>query len=188
MECIMAPQLSPNTTEYLRQQSDLSGTWHFTEETSGSYDAPMGFGVQQDGSIRHCGNALVHMDRLDKMVFDNELRAAAGWPPLHVFTEDEHEEVRRRTEKLEADAAMQHQRYLEVEQRRKRLGLIGKVLSLLLGNLFLVTGIAVGATTVVLMQGTLLQKLAIGFFAFWPGCIPGLFIGPGLSRALKLEE
>ena len=148
----------------------------------------MGFGVQPDGSIRHCGNAIAHMDRLDKMVFDNELRAAAGWPPLHVFTEDEHEEIRRRTEKLEADAAMQHQRYLEVEHRRERLGSIGKVLSLLLSNLFLVTGIAIGTAAAVLMQGTLLEMLTVGFIAFWPGCIPGLFMGPELSRALKLEE
>jgi hypothetical protein len=148
----------------------------------------MVFGVQSDGSIRHCGNAIVHMDRLDRMLFENELRAAAGWPHLHMFTGDEHEEIRRRAEKREMDAVRQHQRHLEVERRRERLGLIGKVLSLSLSNLFLVTGIAVGTTAAVLMQGTLLQKLAVGFFAFWPGCIPGLFMGPELSRALKLEE
>ena len=148
----------------------------------------MSFGVQPDGSIRHCGNAIVHMDRLDRMLFENELRAAAGWPPLHVFTGDEHEEIRRRDEKREMDAARQHQRHLEVERRRERLGAIGRVLSRSLSNLFLATGIAFGATAAVLMQGTLLQKLAVGFFVFWPGCIPGLFMGPELSRALKLEE
>lgn len=148
----------------------------------------MGFGVQPDGSIRHCGNAIVHMDRLDRMLFENELREAAGWPPLHEFTGNEHEEIRRRAEKREMDAARQHQRHLEVERRRERLGAISRVLSWSLSNLFLATGIAFGTTAAVMMQGTLLQKLAVGFFVFWPGCILGFFMGPALSRALKLEE
>jgi uncharacterized membrane protein YfcA len=38
------------------------------------------------------------------------------------------------------------------------------------------------------MEGSMLQKLAAGFFAFWPGCIPGVFLGPRILHALKLEE
>lgn len=148
----------------------------------------MGFGVQPDGSIRHCGNAIIHMDRLDRMLFENELRAAAGWPPLHVFTGYEHDEIRRRVKIREMVVASQHQRHLEVERRRERLGAFGRVLSRSLSNLFLATGIAFGTTAAVMMQGSLLQKLAVGFFVFWPGCILGFFMGPALSRALKLEE
>ena len=148
----------------------------------------MRFGVQPDGSIRHCGNAIVHLDRLDRMVFENELREAAGWPPLHVFTNHEHEEIRRRTARQEAVAARRHRRRLEVERRRKQLGATGRVLSQMLSSLYFVTGIAFGAMVAVLVEGTLLQKLAAGFCAFWPGCVPGLFMGARLLRALKLEE
>lgn len=39
------------------------------------------FGVQPDGSIRHCGNAIVDLDDLERLRMNSRLRMRAGFPP-----------------------------------------------------------------------------------------------------------
>ncbi|MFM8998306.1 MAG: hypothetical protein ACKOJD_09465, partial [Candidatus Limnocylindrus sp.] len=86
----------------------------------------MGFGVQKDGRVIHCGNLVAGMDSLDLRIFENELREHAGFPPLHKFTEDEQKLIRERAAERERVAAAWRQRLTEVDQRRKSLGAFGQ--------------------------------------------------------------
>jgi hypothetical protein len=148
----------------------------------------MGFGVQKDGRIIHCGNAVAGMGSLDRRIYDNELREKAGFPPLHDFTAEEQRLIRERAAERDKNAALSLQRSREVWQRRKRLGPAGEFATRALHKTHYVTGIGFGAMAALYMEGSMLQKLAAGFFAFWPGCIPGVFLGPRILHALKLEE
>jgi|GEM_PF-2764382 len=39
------------------------------------------FGVQPDGSIRHCGNLIADLDDLERLRMNNRIRVSAGFPP-----------------------------------------------------------------------------------------------------------
>ena len=148
----------------------------------------MGFGVQRDGRIIHCGTAVAGMERLDLQVFENKLLEQAGFPPLHEFTVEDQMLIQERATERNRVGALSLQRFQEVEQRRKRLGAFGEFATLALHKTHYVTGIGFGVMAALYMEGSILQKLAAAFFAFWPGCIPGLFLGPQILHALKLEE
>ena len=148
----------------------------------------MGFGVQKDGRIIHCGTLVAGMDRLELQIFENELRQRAGFPPLHEFTVEDQMLIQERATERNRVGALSLQRFQEVKQRRKRLGAFGEFVILALHKTHYVTGIGFGVMAALYMEGSMLQKLAAAFFAFWPGCIPGLFLGPQLLHALKLEE
>jgi hypothetical protein len=148
----------------------------------------MGFGVQKDGRIIHCGTLVAGMDRLELQIFENELRQRAGFPPLHEFTVEDQLLIRERAGERDRNAALSLQRSREVWQRRKRLGPAGEFATRALHITHYVTGIGFGAMAALYMEGSMLQKLAAAFFAFWPGCIPGVFLGPRILHALKLEE
>lgn len=55
----------------------------FTEEESLALRPKRsgGFGVQPDGQIRHCGNALMDMSELGIALWNDEMRIEAGFPP-----------------------------------------------------------------------------------------------------------
>lgn len=148
----------------------------------------MGFGVQKDGRVIHCGTCIAGMDSLDLRIFDNELREKAGFPPLHEFTPEELMLIQERAVERERLTAQSVQRSTEVEQRRKSLGAFGHFATLALRSTYILSGIGAATIAAIYFEGTILQKLAVAFFAFWPGCIPGLFLGPQLLHAFKLEE
>lgn len=128
------------------------------------------------------------MDSLDRRIYDNELREKAGFPPLHDFTPEELMLIQERAVERERLAAQSLQRSTEVDQRRKSLGAFGQLATQALRRTYLLTGIGASTIAILYYDGTIVQKLAVAFLAFWPGCIPGLFLGPQLLHALKLEE
>lgn len=148
----------------------------------------MGFGVQRDGRIIHCGTAVAGMDRLELQIFENELRQRAGFPPLHEFTVEDQMLIQERATERNRVEALSLQRSTEVDQRRKSLGAFGHFATRALRSTYLLTGVGAATIAANYFDGTIVQKLAAAFFAFWPGCIPGLFLGPQLLHALKLEE
>lgn len=160
----------------------------FTEEPSGSYHGAMGFGVQKDGRVIHCGNLVAGMDSLDLRIFENELREHAGFPPLHEFTAEELKLIQERAAERDRLAAQSLQRSTEVDQRRKSLGAFGQLATLALRSTYLLTGIGASTIAIIYFDGSMVQKIAAAFIAFWPGCIPGLFLGPQLLHVLKLED
>jgi hypothetical protein len=80
----------------------------------------MSFGVQKDGRIIHCGNAIAGMDSLDLRAYENKLREKAGFPPLHDFTAEEQRVIQERAAERNRVAAQSLQRSTEVDQRRER--------------------------------------------------------------------
>ena len=57
----------------------------FTEEESHALRPKRspGFGVQPDGQIFHCGNALEDMTDLEIALWNDEMRIEAGFPPIN---------------------------------------------------------------------------------------------------------
>jgi hypothetical protein len=57
----------------------------FTEEESLALRPKRshGFGVQPDGQILHCGNALEDMTDLEIDLWNDEMRIEAGFPPIN---------------------------------------------------------------------------------------------------------
>jgi len=55
----------------------------FTEEESLALRPKRspGFGVQPDGQIYHCGNALMNMSKLGIALWNDKMRIEAGFPP-----------------------------------------------------------------------------------------------------------
>mgnify|MGYP006277568407 CR=1 FL=1 len=112
------------------------------------------------------------MSDLDRKIFENQLRADAGWPPLHSFNELELRTIRRRA---------------KVREKRQQYGRKGDAVELAAVALPLMCGVAAAAFTAKNLSVTAAEQFVLSFVVFAIVTLLGSLVAYAVLRKLHLK-